>query len=180
MPLANASSTQWFLREVQPHERALRAYLKTRFPSLHDIDNLVQETFARILRTREAGGVRSPKAMLFTTARNAALDQLRHENVIPIESRADLEDLSVVETRPDAVEALSLDQELVLLEEALQSLPKRCQQILIMKKIDGLSYAEISERLGIKANTISAQLTIGMLRCRQFFSERGILKGRGE
>ena len=178
LPLATATPTQWFMNEVQPHEPALRAYLKARFPSLTDIDNLVQETFARILRTRESSGVRSPKALLFTTARNAAFDLLRHEQVIPFDSLANLEELLVLEVRPDAAETLSLDQELRLLEEALESLPKRCQQILILKKIDGLSYAEIGEKLGIKANTISAQLTIGMLRCRQFFQERGVLKGR--
>ena len=155
----------------------MRAYLKARFPSLHDIDNLVQEAFARILRTRESAGVRSPKALLFTTARNAAYDLLRREQAIPMESVASLEELALLESKPGAAESLSLEQELRLLEEALETLPKRCQQIFILKKIDGLSYAEIGERLGIKANTISAQLTIGMLRCRQFFEARGLLKG---
>ena len=71
------------------------------------------------------------------------------------------------------------EQDLQLLEQALQSLPARCQQILILKKIEGLSYAEIGERMGIKPNTISAQLTIGMLRCRRFLEERGRWKGQG-
>src|SRR5688572_16471191 len=140
MPVDPASSTQWFMQEVQPHEPALRAYLKARFPSLHDIDNLVQETFARILRTRELAGVRSPKALLFATARNAAYDLLRREQVVVMESVACVEELDGLETDPSAAESLSLEQELRLLEEALESLPKRCQQILILKKVEGLSY----------------------------------------
>ena len=177
LPLVNPSLTQWFLHEVQPHEAALRAYVRVRFPSLTDIDDLVQETFARILRVRSSGQVRSPKALLFTTARNTALDLLRRRQVVQFESLANVDDSSVLVEGPGTVEALSHEQELALLERAVQALPARCQQILIMKKIDGLSYAEIGEKLGIKPNTISAQLTIGVLRCRRFLEEHGVLKG---
>jgi RNA polymerase sigma factor (sigma-70 family) len=166
------------MREVRPHEAALRAYVRVRFPSLTDIDDLVQETFSRILRAHDAGPVRSPKALLFTTARNTAIDLLRRGQVVQIDSLANVEQLSVLEEGPNPVDALNREQELALLEAAVQSLPTRCQQILILKKIEGLSYAEIGEKLGIKANTISAQLTIGVLRCRRFFEEHGVMKGR--
>src|SRR5260221_4878436 len=82
------SHTQWFMEEVQPHEPALRAYLRARFPALTDIDDLVQETFARMLRARESTGVRAPKSLLFSTARNAALDILRRNRVVQIENLA--------------------------------------------------------------------------------------------
>jgi RNA polymerase sigma factor (sigma-70 family) len=177
-PVSSLSMAQWFVREVQPHEAALRAYLRVRFPSIKDIDDLIQETFARILRTRTGVPVRSPKALLFTVARNTAIDQLRREQIVRIDGLADLEQLPVYDHAPGAAEALSHEQELRLLEEAVESLPARCQQILILKKIHGLSYAEIGERLGIKSNTISAQLTIGVLRCRRFLEERGVWKGR--
>jgi RNA polymerase sigma factor (sigma-70 family) len=124
--------------------------------------------------------VRSPKALLFTTARNTAIDLLRREQVVRIEGLANFDQLSVLDDKPGTVESVSRAQELRLLEEAVQSLPARCQQILILKKIEGLSYAEIGEQLGITANTISAQLTIGVLRCRRFLEERGVLKGRSD
>lgn len=156
----------------------MRAYVRVRFPTLTDIDDLVQETFARILRAQQAGRVRSPKSLLFTTARNTALDQLRRERVARIAGFPDIEQLSVAEDRPGTAESLSRDQELRLLEEAVQALPARCQQILVMKKLQGLSYAEIGARLGIKPNTISAQLSIGVLRCRDYLAAHGVLKGR--
>ena len=34
-------STRWFVEEVQPHEPALRVWLRARFPSIHDPDDLV-------------------------------------------------------------------------------------------------------------------------------------------
>ncbi|MBL9206107.1 MAG: RNA polymerase sigma factor [Opitutaceae bacterium] len=177
-PVPSLSMAQWFVREVQPHEAALRAYVRVRFPSITDIDDLIQETFARILKSRTGAPVRSPKALLFTVARNTAIDLLRREQIVRIDGLANLEHLPVYDHGPAAGEALSHEQELRLLEEAVESLPARCQQILILKKIHGLSYAEIGERLGITSNTISAQLTIGVLRCRRFLEERGVLKGR--
>jgi DNA-directed RNA polymerase specialized sigma24 family protein len=71
------SLSRWFAEEVQPHEPALRAYLQARFPTLGDHDDLVQETYTRLLRAQGNGGVRYPKAFLFTAARNAALDLFR-------------------------------------------------------------------------------------------------------
>ncbi len=64
------------------HEPLLRAWLRSRFPRGVEIDDLVQESFARVLRARAAGAaMRSPKAFLFATARNLALDVLRHRHV---------------------------------------------------------------------------------------------------
>lgn len=49
-PMSSAEQARWFSEHVQPHEPALRAYLSKRFPSLPDHDDLVQETYARLLR----------------------------------------------------------------------------------------------------------------------------------
>lgn len=72
--LPQSEHTRWFVEEVQPHESSLRSYLRCMFPSLPDIDDLVQESYARLIRAREAGRVSYVKAFPFTTARNAALD----------------------------------------------------------------------------------------------------------
>ena len=43
---------RWFAEEIQPHEPALRAYLRSRFPEVRDVDDLVQESFTRVLQSR--------------------------------------------------------------------------------------------------------------------------------
>jgi RNA polymerase sigma-70 factor (ECF subfamily) len=107
---------------VQPHERSLRSYIRSVFPSLPDIDDLVQESYARLIRAREAGRVSYVKAFLFTTARNAAVDFFRRRKVVSIDGIADLEELSVVEDRPDAAEAANKQQELEMLAAAVRGL----------------------------------------------------------
>lgn len=48
---------RWFATEVHPHEPALRSYLRAHFPTLRDIDDLVQEAYARVIQARHNGRV---------------------------------------------------------------------------------------------------------------------------
>jgi RNA polymerase sigma-70 factor (ECF subfamily) len=61
----------------------LRAWLRNHFKSENDIDDLLQETYLRLLKAKEQSDVTSPKAFIFTVARNLALDRLRHREVLP-------------------------------------------------------------------------------------------------
>ncbi len=167
---------QWFAEEVHPHEPALRAHLRGHFPTLRDIDDLVQDSHARLFRARHAGKVTDARPYLFVTARNAAVDFFRRRRVVRIEGIADLSRLSVVEERPDAAEAATDDQELELLADAIQALPERCRLVLTLRKLHGLSYYEIAAQLGISENTVDAQVRLGVLRCRHYLPARGLTK----
>lgn len=168
MPPADPATTQWFADHVQPHEAMLRAWLCHRFRSEDDIDEVIQEAYLRLLRARERGEVTSPKAFLFAVARNLALDRLRHREVVPTISLVENEALAVLEEGEGVLETVAHNQELALLTEAIQSLPDRCRQIFTLRKVYGLSQAEIAEQLGLSENTVSAQLTLGVKRCMRY------------
>ena len=165
---------RWLKNEVLPHEPALRAYLRGRFPGLTDVDDVVQESFIRVLRAKEHGTVRSPKSLLFVTARNVATDVFREKSVTPVDGLANPDLLPVIEEGNGSAEGLSHEQELRLLDEAVCSLPEKCRQIIMLKKIHGLSYEEIERKLGVTRNTISRQLTIGVMKCRDFLQSHGV------
>ncbi len=172
--LGLAEDTRWFKEEVRPHERELRAFLQRRFPTIGDVDDVVQETYARLLRAREVGTATLTRAYLFVIARNVALDLVRRQRTVSLEGLGDFGQLSVVEERPDAAEALSHEQELQLLAAAMEALPPRCREILTLRRLQGLSHRAIAERLGIAEGTVNAQLAIGLIRCRQFLCAHGV------
>jgi RNA polymerase sigma factor (sigma-70 family) len=176
MPPQDPETARWFAAEVEPHESSLRAYLHRQFPAHPDIDDLVQETYARLLQARELGALRAPKAFLFATARNAALDFFRRREVVAIDGLAEIECLPVLEDRPGVPEAVCHDQELQLLAEAIQALPARCRQVITLRKIHGLSHREIAAQLGIAENTVNAQVALGVLRLRDYLCSRGVTK----
>jgi RNA polymerase sigma-70 factor (ECF subfamily) len=171
---AREDPTRWFAEEVQPHEAGLRNWLQRRFPWLTDIDDLVQESYARILHARREGRVAHAKSYLFTTARNAVYDQARRKQVVSIESVAEMAELSVLEEGPDALETLTHDQELELLAAAIEALPQRCRVVVKLRKLRGLSYQEIAQQLGISVHTVNAQLAKGMMLCREYLRARGL------
>lgn len=167
-------SSQWFTDEVQVHSTALRAWLRGTFPALADPDNLVQESLTRVWRVRQNGAVRSPKALLFTTARHLALDELRRRKIAPMEPLAEIDGLSVWDEGATAAETAAHHQELELLTQAIQSLPARCRQVLTLRKIYGLSQKEIAARLGIAEHTVEAQVANGMRGCAKFLARHGL------
>jgi RNA polymerase sigma factor (sigma-70 family) len=170
----NPDSTGWFAAEVQPLAAELRAWLRGRYPALTDPDNLAQESLTRVWQAHQAGPVRSPKALLFTTARHLALDELRRRQIVTFEPVAEIADLPVYEDNPTAADTAARNQELEILTKAIQSLPDRCRQVLTLRKIYGLSQKEIAARLGIAEHTVEAQVATGMRKCAVFLARFGL------
>jgi RNA polymerase sigma-70 factor (ECF subfamily) len=169
---------RWFAEEVQPYEGKLRAYLRHRFPTIGDVDDIVQETYARLFRERQAGKTFEARSYLFPVARNVAFDIFRRNRAIAIGGLGEMAGLGVLEERPDAAETACHDQELELLHEAIRLLPERCREVFALRRLQGLSHREIAERLGISENTVDAQLCNAIFRCRQYFVAHGVTRGR--
>jgi RNA polymerase sigma factor (sigma-70 family) len=165
--------TRWFTEEVQPHEGALRAFLVARYPVSGDVDDLVQETFARVLRAHSAGPVRSPRGLLFATARNLALDLLRRRQVVIFEPMTENDGSSVFMDVTDVAETVSKQQELELLTAAIQELPDRCRQVFTLRAVYGMPQRAIAEKLGISENTVERQIGKGLRRCGEYFTRHG-------
>jgi RNA polymerase sigma factor (sigma-70 family) len=168
MPPQDSDDGRWFAEHVQPHEAMVRGWLRGRLTSEADIDDVVQEAYARLLRARAQRTIDSPKAFLFAVVRNLARDHIRHRDVLPFEPLVENEASSVFAEGEDPPETVAHRQELELLTEAIQSLPDRCRQIFTLRKVYGLSQAEIAQQLGLSENTVSAQLTIGVKKCMAF------------
>lgn len=168
---------RWFADEVQAHEASLRAVLRRSVRSLADVDDLIQETFVRILRAREKKAIRSGKSYLFAVARNAMHDLFRRRSVADMVSVTETDTLNVLDDRPGVVELVIRQQELDLLAEAVRSLPGRCRQVFLLRKIQGLPQREIATRLSISENTVETLVAKGARRCAEYLRARGVGPG---
>lgn len=175
MPPPETEQSRWFALEVQPNEPALRAYLRARFPALPDVDDIIQETYRRLLREHAAGRLRQVRAFMFTVARNIALDLFRHQRLQPPIELPHSAATAVVEEQPNAAEAVTRQQEFELLAEAVRALPDRCRQVILLRYMKGCSYKEISALLGISPETVKTHLATGVERCARFLAARGLL-----
>ncbi len=178
MPPQDSETAAWFAKEVRPHERLLRSYLLGIARS-SDIDDLVQESYARLLRLREQGRLRSPRGLLFTVARNAAHDLFRRRGTAATDPITENEYLNVLDETPGTAEVVSREQEIELLADAIASLPERCRAVFILRQFENLSQREIAQKLGIAEHTVESQLTKALRRCEDYFADRGALPGSG-
>ena len=158
-----------YLLHALDFEGVLRACLYRYARNSSDVEELLQETYARLLAAGSAQQpeVRSVRAFALTIARNVALDWLRHRQVVPIELVADLEALDVLDEGEQIDEIVNSHQELRLLAEAVSSLPKRCRQVFTLRKVYGYSQKEIAARLNISENTVEQHLSKAARRCAQ-------------
>jgi RNA polymerase sigma factor (sigma-70 family) len=167
-------------KEILVHERALRGYLRRFFKNAADVEDVVQETYARLLALNDPAlhGVRNWHAFLFTTARNVALDCIRRSRVVSLDALAEMGSADVLDPAPSADEALNARQELALLLETIASLPDRCRETLTLRKLYGLSQREIARRLEITESTVEKHVAYGVRLCAErMFAKRG---GRGK
>lgn len=166
--------SRWFAEEVLPHEQPLRSYLRQSLPSLADVDDLVQDCFARIVRARSTGTVRSPRPLLFAIARNAVRDFIARKSRAELVPITETGEIAVLEVDGDVVESVCRKQELALLTEAIQALPERCREVVLLRKIKGLSQKEIAELLGIAEHTVEALAAKGTRRCAEYLRAHGV------
>lgn len=178
-----ADQTQWFAEHVLPHEPALRAWLRARFPWLHEADDVAHDAVVRLWHrgaASDGAAIASPKAMLFAIARNAAHDLGRRRGVAEINSVAEIERLSVLDEHTDVAETVSTRQELEFLADALRNLPDGCRQVLTLCKMYGYTPKEVAARLGISEHTVRAQIAKGLRRCADYLRHRGVNASRHE
>ena len=156
-------------------EAGLHGYLRKRFPLLPDVEDLVQEACLRLWRAKTAGTVRNERGLLFSIARHAAFDYFRRHAKHPTESLPE-DPNSIVYLRDDdnAADITSRQEEIALLHEALASLPERCREILVLRRIHNLPHREIAARLGIAEHTVEKQVGIGLRKCLDYLRRHGV------
>lgn len=170
----SSDQARWFAEEIRPHEPALRAYLRSRFPDVHDVDDLIQESYLRVLQLHGSQRIACTRAYLFATARNAALSLLRRPKLFVPQPVTEYPALGVVEEGTDVVETVSTNQEVSVLLEAVDALPPRCREIFILRKLQGVPQKEIARRLGLSEQTVQVQIGRGVRKCAEFLKQRGM------
>ena len=137
---------------------------------LADMDSsrsLVQQVFVDLWIKREKLNVlSSPESYLYNAVKNRSIDYLRKEKrtVAMAEPHENLNPMPF----HDLMEEAELNDRI---NSAIQKLPKKCRQIFILCRFEGLKYAEIAKELNISVKTVEMQMGIALKRIRKVLSD---------
>ena len=121
-------------------------------------EDIAQETFLRVWKTREA--IQPNKSFFSLIARistNLCYDHFRHmevrhrhEDTIPVFGKSHFDD-------PEAVTQATILQEEIQ-KVVNDKLPDKCRNIFILSRIEGKSNPEIAELLDLSVRTVENQI----------------------
>ena len=152
----------WFVREVLPLEAALMHFLRRNWRNRSDFADLRQDVYVRVYEAAQKEIPRAPKPFLLRTARNLLINRVKREQIVPIETFADLDVLGAGsgEAGPDRV--VMAREELRVLQDALDRLPPRAREAIVLRQIECLPLREIAARMNIAEKTVERHITIGL------------------
>ncbi len=149
----------WLARHVLPAEPALRTWLRRRRLSDFEIDDLVQETYAKFVAMDSVDAIRDPKSYAFQIASSIFATNIRRAKIVSIRSGTDLGELAIASSEGTPEDVMEARDELQELAEALATLPERCRKAFLLRRAEGLSQRETAQALGISEKTVEKHMT---------------------
>ncbi|MFV0453822.1 MAG: sigma-70 family RNA polymerase sigma factor [Pseudomonas sp.] len=148
------------------HHGWLQGWLRQRLGDRERAADLAHDTFVRLITSTVAHPLRQPRSFLATVAKRVMIDHLRRRSL----EQSYLEALSL---EPE-LQAASPEQRLLMLETLLQidamldGLPPRTRQAFLCAQLDGLSYVEIAQRLGVSISSVTKYVARATEQCLLF------------
>ena len=151
------------------HRARLETLVARRSGQREQAQDLVQESFARLFAAGSSGSLEQDTRMLYAIARNATIDSTRSRQ----RRTAALSGLAPeqVQTQsPSPADIAEARDTLRALDAILAALPARTRDVVLLRRVHGLSYAEIAHALGISVSTVEKHLVRGLHACTPLMS----------
>lgn len=163
------------LKAFVENEGAIRRYLSKFSLSVQDIEDYVQEVFVRGFAAEIRAEIHEPKAFLFRIAKNLALADIRKNKGSPTHKLEDLGGAEIVldEGQPAPDDRLDGRRKLALFTAAVAHLPPKCRKAFMLRRIDGLQYKQIANRLDISVSAVEKHVATGLMKCNAYLREHG-------
>lgn len=126
-----------------------------------EAEDVVQETYAR-LAPYDPASIERPQALLMKVASNLALDLLRRRSVRG--RHAHQEQLNALLSNAATPEGL------LLVKEAILTIPEPYKDVFVLRRFHGLSYEEISTRSGLTVKSIEWRLSKAAAHCVKYLA----------
>ena len=136
----------------------LQRFFSKRVKERHEVDDLVQDVFVRLVRKLNADGSQVAAGYVFQTAQSVLNDWLRKRQVRHSSAHDELETElpDVADSTPERV--LVGKQSLAKATAAVLELPEVTRTIFLLRRLEGMRYQDIAKRLKMPISTIEKHM----------------------
>jgi len=170
MPTRSESHTETFTKLFAEYRGALHRYIRRFVQSNETTKEIVQEAFLRTYR--ELDSVKAFKAFLFSTARNLAVNEYHHRQIVETDRLRQVVDSSTQAEGQSPEAELLKDEWNRLIQEAVDRLPPQCRAALALRVFHQCSYKEVADRLGISPKTAEKHIARGLRETHAYLERR--------
>jgi RNA polymerase sigma-70 factor (ECF subfamily) len=159
-----------FTEEVLPHLDAAYNLARWLTRNAADADDIVQEAYLRAFRYFDGFQGGNARAWLLTIVRNTSYAWLRKNRA----QQPDAEFDEAIHNGPEAAdpETLMLQKaDCQLVEQAIRALPEHFREVLVLRELEGLTYKQIADVVGVPIGTVMSSLSRARDRFRNLVSE---------
>ena len=148
------SHTAYYSRLYTQHRVWILRHVMKFGVSEEDAEEIVQEAFVRLLRLDEPDTHSYLRSYLQRIASNIAIDRYRRSQISP-EIAANPDDETHLGVHQLSPERIQQSQEtLIELQKCLDKLPPKCRTAFTLYKIQGKSYGDIAQTMGISESMV--------------------------
>ena len=167
-----ARTSQPILEELfAEHGQRLISFLRKKFCSKEDAEDIAQNAFIRIRKICESDEAVNPKAYLYQTASNLLIDMKRrekvHENYVH-QFYGGANELSHApkdnQLCPSRIHQAT--EELKRVEKAIAGLKAPCRQAFLMHRFKGMSYNDIAKVMGVSVSSVEKYILEALKHAR--------------
>ena len=151
------------------HHPWLVGWLRRKLADGQDASDVSHDTFLRLLSLDNRQSLHEPRAYLLVIASRLLINKYRRDRVENEALRQVAVLMRSVEERTPAeiAAAQSLLRRLLLM--LAEELPDHVRRAFLLSRVDGLSYAQIAERLGVSESSVKQYLARALVHCHKRF-----------
>ena len=163
------------LKAFLENEKALKRFLARFSSAAHKVDDYAQETFLKGFAAEIRAPIKEPKAYLFKIARNVVLSDARKHKRSPSAYLEETSDVTQILDEDQALTEEWLDgrRKLALFAKAIAHLSPQCRKAFLLRRVDGLQYKQIANRMDISVSAVEKHVSKGLLKCNRYLREQG-------